>query len=173
MAELNYQRMVIGYHGCDATVVAKVLADGESLAPSERNYDWLGKGVYFWEYGPQRAFDWAKEKAMRNPDQIKTPAVLGAYINLGHCFDLLDTANTELLQKIYPEFTRFTSEQGKAMPKNESVSGEPGGDRILRKLDCAVINWSLDAFGDTGRNYQTVRGVFVEGVPPIRAVGSC
>jgi hypothetical protein len=131
--------------------------------PSEKNYDWLGKGVYFWEHGPQRAYDWAKEKAKRAPDQVKMPAVLGAYINLGQCFDLLDTANTELLGQMYPEFCRFTSERGKAVPKNESVPGEQGQDRVLRKLDCAVINWSLDAFAKLGREYQTVRGVFVEG----------
>jgi hypothetical protein len=39
MADLNYQRMIIGYHGCDAGVVAKVLSGEDALAPSEREYD--------------------------------------------------------------------------------------------------------------------------------------
>lgn len=163
MAELNYQRMIIGYHGCDAAVAAKVLSGEESLAPSEKDYDWLGKGVYFWEHGPQRAYDWAKEKAKRSPDKIQTPAVLGAYINLGQSFDLLDTANTELLAEMYPEFSRFILESGQPLPKNESPPGTQDPDKVLRKLDCAVVNWSLDVLKDAGRNYQTVRGVFVEG----------
>ena len=41
MADLSYQRMVIGYHGCDAAVVAKVLSGGDALAPREKDHDWL------------------------------------------------------------------------------------------------------------------------------------
>jgi hypothetical protein len=101
---MNYQRLVIGYHGCDAAVVTKVLSGEETLTPSERDYDWLGKGIYFWEFGPQRAYDWAKAEARRAPDKIQSPGVLGALVNLGHCFDLLDTSNTRLLQQLYLEF---------------------------------------------------------------------
>jgi hypothetical protein len=132
LTDLNYQRMIIGYHGCDAGVVAKVLSGEEPLAPSEKDYDWLGRGIYFWEQGPQRAYDWAKEEANRLPEKIKTPAVLGAYINLGQCFDLLDTFNTEILKASYLEFCRFLSENGKPLPQNKGV---------IRNLDCAVINW--------------------------------
>jgi len=165
MADLNYQRMIIGYHGCDAKVAAKVLSGEGALTPSQRDYDWLGKGIYFWEHGPQRAFDWAKDEKKRAPRKIRTPAVLGAYINLGECFDLLDTANTGLLGQLYPEFCRFILEAGKPMPKNESVPRTQERDRVLQKLDCAVVNWSLDALAQAGRTYQTVRGVFVEGKP--------
>ena len=107
MADLSYQRMVIGYHGCDAAVVAKVLSGKDTLAPTQKDYDWLGNGIYFWEHGPQRAYDWAKAEAKRAPKKIKSPAILGAFINLGECFDLLDTANTGLLEQLYPEFRRF------------------------------------------------------------------
>ena len=55
MLDLNYQRSVLGYHGCDADVVTKVLAGDDTLAQSEQGYDWLGPGVYLWEHGPQRA----------------------------------------------------------------------------------------------------------------------
>lgn len=165
MADLNYQRMVIGYHGCDAKVVTKVLSGEDALAPSERDYDWLGKGIYFWEHGPQRAYDWAKGEKKRLPNKIQTPAVIGAYINLGQCFDLLDTGNTSLLQQMYPLFCRFILESGKPLPKNVPVPGTQESDTVLRKLDCAVVNWSLDELAKAGRNYQTVRGVFVEGKP--------
>lgn len=49
MADLNYQRMVIGYHGCDAATADVVLSGNYSLQPSDNDYDWLGKGIYFWE----------------------------------------------------------------------------------------------------------------------------
>ena len=99
------------------------------------------------------------------PQKIQTPAILGAYINLGQCFDLLDTANTKLLEQMYPEFCRFILQSGRPLPKNERVPGTQEPDRVLRKLDCAVVNWSLDELAKAGREYQTVRGVFVEGKP--------
>jgi hypothetical protein len=161
--DLNYQRMIIGYHGCDAAVVSNVLSGGDALTPSERDYDWLGPGIYFWEHGPQRAYDWAKDEKQRDPSKIQTPAVLGAYINLGQCFDLLDTANTRLLQEMYPEFKRLTLESGRPMPENKAVPGLLNPDKVLRFLDCAVIKFSLDKLAELDSTYHTVRGIFVEG----------
>lgn len=155
--------MIIAYHGCDASVVAKVLSGEESLSASERAYDWLGPGIYFWEHGPQRAYDWAVEEKKREPAKIKIPGVLGAYINLGQCFDLLDTANTKLLQEIYPQFRRVVSVSRKPMPENKSVPGSADHDKVLRYLDCAVIKYTLDKMKAVGKTYHTARGVFVEG----------
>jgi hypothetical protein len=160
--DLNYQRQIIAFHGCDAEVVAKVLAGDDKLDKSEETYDWLGTGSYFWEHGPQRAYDWAMEEHARVPEKIKTPAVLGAYINLGQCFDLLDTANTKLLQEIFPEFERLIAASHKTMPSNRAVRvGE--NDKVLRFLDCAVLNFALSSLAKMGRDYHTVRGAFVEG----------
>ena len=73
---MRHERTVIGYHGCDATVAERLLA-GEPFAPSDNNFDWLGRGVYFWEYGYQRAQDWA----MQWPRLRGLPfAVVGALI---------------------------------------------------------------------------------------------
>lgn len=162
MLDLNYQRSVLGYHGCDADVVAKVLAGDDTLTQSEQGYDWLGPGVYFWEHGPQRAYDWAVEESRRNPDKITTPAVLGAIINLGQCFDFLDIPNTRLLQSLYPEFKRVIVETGKRMPENRST-GRGDRDKVLRFLDCAVIKFALDKLAEAGRVYHTARGAFFEG----------
>ncbi len=54
---LVYQRLVIGYHGCDRTVAEDVLLRGGTLKPSANPYDWLGKGIYFWEHGPDRGLE--------------------------------------------------------------------------------------------------------------------
>jgi hypothetical protein len=63
MPPLTYQRNIIGYHGCDAIVVEKVLAGKARLNVSTNAYDWLGQGIYFWEHGPQRAYEWAIEQS--------------------------------------------------------------------------------------------------------------
>src|ERR1051326_5594386 len=104
MAHSTYQRTVVGYHGCDASIAEKVLAGTAELSFSRNPYDWLGEGVYFWEHGPQRAYEWAIEQTRRAGEKVRDPSVLGAIINLGVCLDLLDTANTRLLSRW---FTRF------------------------------------------------------------------
>ncbi len=46
---MRYDRTVLAYHGCDAAVAERLLR-GEPFRKSENDYDWLGAGVYFWEY---------------------------------------------------------------------------------------------------------------------------
>jgi len=38
---MQYARMVVGYHGCDAEVAERIL-DGTPFTPSRNDYDWLG-----------------------------------------------------------------------------------------------------------------------------------
>jgi hypothetical protein len=160
------QRVVTGYHGCDATVAAKVLAGTVRLNLSTNPYDWLGEGVYFWEHGAQRARAWAIEQAKISGAKIKEPSVLGAKINLGECLDLLDTANTGLLGKWYKEFRRTARQQLSRMPENRDAPGSRRGDKVLRFLDRAVIDFTVSHVAEVeGINYQTVRGVFLEGEP--------
>lgn len=170
--DLNYQRMVVGYHGCDESVVAEALASGDAPSPSENEHDWLGPGIYFWEHGPQRAYDWALDESQRDPRKIKTPSVLGAYINLGQCFDLLDTANTQLLNKMYPQFKSFIIETKRPMPENKPAPGKTDPDKVLRFLDCAVIKYTLDRLDKKGSSYQTVRGYSSKGTKPFQGPAS-
>ena len=54
MDESLYSRranLVIGFHGCDRSVVEKVI--------NTNDYDWLGSGIYFWENNEERAWQWA------------------------------------------------------------------------------------------------------------------
>lgn len=160
---LTYQRTIIGYHGCDRGLVEKVLMHREKLKPSANNYDWLGGGIYFWEYGCQRALDWATGIAKRRPQTVKTPAVIGAHIHLGVCFDLLDLRFTEMLGKFYPVFKKTLEAEGVDLPKNEQAHGDDR-DLVRRKLDCAMLNWVLPLIEDDLEiKFQTVRGVFQEG----------
>lgn len=50
MKEALYSRrsnLVIGFHGCDKSVVDKVIAGEDSLIASTNDYDWLGMGFIF------------------------------------------------------------------------------------------------------------------------------
>lgn len=151
--KFEYQRTVVAYHGCEKVTLDKVLLGNDGLKKSQNTYDWLGEGIYFWEYGLGRATNWAQANK-------KHPAVLGAIINLGNCFDLLDVENTRLLKEFYDLYRDTCQKQGVEMPKNQGKDD----DLLLRKLDCAVINWVLTTLSkDTKTEYHTVRCVFSEG----------
>lgn len=154
--------LIIGFHGCDQSVVDKVITGKENLLTSKNNYDWLGHGVYFWENNQERALDWAIQLSKRNNPSIKTPAVIGAIIDLGYCLDLTDNYFLEELKVGYSEVVRLCQTVDRPIPKNEGVRGS--SDLLLRKLDCAVIqtiHWLHKKHNSTP--YDSVRGVFWEG----------
>ncbi len=154
MRHFDYQRTIIAYHGCDEAVVQRVLLTGEHLSASENDYDWLGYGIYFWEFGPERALEWAIEQKKRHPKRIKKPAVIGAVIQLGNCFDLLDTRYTAVLNSAYD---RYQKRQEPVLRRNKGP---------LHHLDCDVLNFVIPMMEAVeGRAVQTARGVFQEGPP--------
>ena len=161
--------MVVGYHGCDASIIDDVLR-GRPLMPSDNVYDWLGTGVYFWEYGPARALEFARAKAKRDASlgrpSITKPAVIGAYINLGRCFDLADTRYTATAKLGRAELLASLNESGERLPVNAPGLGDAHGDLLLRNLDCAVLNYTL-----RDDDFDTVRGIFVEGTPAYVGAG--
>lgn len=153
---------ILGYHGCDAVTAERVLA-GEPFIPSTNDYDWLGHGIYFWEANPRRGLDFARELAAlpRGRGAVKSPAVVGAVIDLGLCLDLTTTAGLTQVRLAY-DFTvnaaGFTS-SGR-LPENHR-------DGLRRRLDCAVINALHDINTRRGDPVaDTVKGAFIEG-PPI------
>lgn len=161
----DHNRLIIGYHGCDREVAYNVLMGNDRLKPSANAFDWLGQGIYFWEYGPHRALEFAKEQADRGV--VKIPDVLGAYIHLGHCFDLTDREATTRLKEFHPVWRKKLEDEGIPVPKNRKT-GKVAEDMLLRELDCAVLN-TLHRILDDGAGgklyFHTVRGVFVEGAP--------
>jgi hypothetical protein len=113
-----YHRLVVGYHGCGRATVERVLLllEHESLEPSNNTYDWLGRGIYFWEHGYKRALEFAEWKEKRG--DLTEPTVLGAYIHLGRCFDLTDTEATQSLRAYYERLESVLAESGEPMPQN-------------------------------------------------------
>lgn len=160
----NRPNLVIGFHGCDQSTVDKVVSGEEHLKASENDYDWLGHGIYFWENNEIRALEWAKELSQRKNSSIKNPAVIGAVIDLGHCFDLTDSAYLKELKSTYDLLVEVSELSGNPLPKNEDVDINKSGDLLLRKLDCSVISMTHQLNKEAEQEpYDSVRGVFWEG----------
>ncbi len=160
---MKYDRTVLAYHGCDAAV-AEQLLQGEPFRPSHNDFDWLGSGTYFWEFGQDRALRFARDQQLRG--KVQTPVVIGAVIQLGTCFDLMDTRFTEELGLAFDQLRRLHEDRGTPLPANKG-----GPDERLRRLDCAVLNFYLEALRDQGLTYDTVRCGFVEGDPAFPGSG--
>ncbi len=91
----NYHRTIVAFHGTTEPM-ADHLVNGGDFTPSSNTDDWLGTGIYFWEYAPRQAWWWARTFKRKSK-----PAVVGAMIRLGNCFDLLDPENVQLLKSVY------------------------------------------------------------------------
>jgi hypothetical protein len=158
---------VLGFHGCDKQVAEKVFANSEPLKPSENDYDWLGSGVYFWENNPKRALDYAtalRDNPAKARTPIKEPAVIGAIIDLGVCFNLLDARYIQLAKDGYRFLEEVFNDARAPIPKNKPIG--PSGDLLLRPLDCAVVEMVHQIRQLNGeKEFDTIRGVFVEGAP--------
>lgn len=161
---------VLGFHGCDRTVAEKVFSGKTELKLSDNDYDWLGNGVYFWENNPERALAFAqriKQYPKISRGKIETPAVVGAIIDLGHCFNLLDSKFIQLLKVGYNIVSENIRQSGETMPQNTAI--DKNGDVLKRCLDCAVIEAVHDKqdelfkIGKADYKFDTTRGVFIEG----------
>lgn len=152
---------VLGFHGCDKSTGEKILGGKEPhLLRSEKKYDWLGHGIYFWEGNPSRAMAWALQR--KTEKKIRTPFVLGAIIDLRHCLDLFDHDGIALVQQANSELVRDFKKSGLPMPENKGTTPDKAG----RMLDCAVLNALHQYRADRDEaEYDSVRAPFLEGNP--------
>ncbi len=173
--------LLIGFHGCDKSRQQELLFSSSSMPISEKPFDWLGHGMYFWENNADRAMDWAKEKQIKGV--IKEPAIIGAVIELGHCCDLLDSAFIQMVTSFYNLMKIELKSLGKDLPVNRDIKSDSNGDKLLRDLDCATIEfmhkqirteYKKDIIKKNHRTYKifdSVRGVFPEGGPAFLGSG--
>lgn len=154
---------ILGFHGCDQSVADDILSGrSRHLRPSEKRFDWLGKGIYFWEGSYSRALEWAEAKS-----KIAKPAVLGAVIDLKHCLDLFDRGAMAEVKRTHELLTTLFAATETALPANKGKTP----DNAARELDCAVMNL-LHSERDREANagsaiepFDSVRGPFLEGDP--------
>ena len=55
----DYHRTIVGYHGTRLSVALDIVNRRKPFESRENEGDWLGRGVYFWEYAPRQAEWWA------------------------------------------------------------------------------------------------------------------
>jgi hypothetical protein len=161
----QFARIVIGYHGCRADFARELLLGAKPVRdwkPSTNDWDWLGHGIYFWEHSPERALRWAQEQGQRHG---YAPGVVGAVIQLGRCFDLLNEAITQLLAQTYQVLAQVFADKKAPLPQNR------GPGLKVRELDCLVMNDCLRRLLVKGVEYDTVRGAFLEGDPVYPGAG--
>ncbi|NEU11373.1 hypothetical protein G3T14_04435 [Methylobacterium sp. BTF04] len=158
---------VLGYHGCDEAIGLKAIRGDTSIIQSNKGYDWLGPGAYFWESDPRRALEWAEAKCATS--KTAKPFVVGAVIDLKNCLDLTNRDDLEIVRVAYDSFVATQTVAGLPLPENRNVKGDPNSDRLLRFLDRAVINHLHSIIDNPGEGdpelepYDTVRGMFTEG----------
>ncbi len=134
------------------------------LTHSEKSYDWLGHGIYFWESDRQRALEWAQWK--NKIGDCPEPFVIGAVLDLGKCFDLLERENLDLLSETYTAYAESRKAANLPLPVNKDSAKGASQNKVMRHLDCAVINYlhtTMDA--QSIHPFDSVRGLFVEGLP--------
>ncbi|MBV7534110.1 hypothetical protein [Chitinophaga sp. sic0106] len=149
--------LVLGFHGCKAPLAYDVVNLKQTLKKSQNDYDWLGHGVYFWEHNLSRAWEFAYKKWSKNasPGMV---GVIGATIDLGNCFDLLDYGNALCLKK----FHQMISGLGIMLPQNTSL--DDNGIHLRRELDCTVLELFHKWNESNGLPpFDSVRHAFMEG----------
>jgi hypothetical protein len=157
----DYHRTVVGYHGTKKSTALKVVSGETSILRSENEFDWLGNGIYYWEYAPKQAWAWAerKRKNERWPKD-EAVAVVASMIRLGFCFDLLDPDNIRELKDYHRAYMRMC----------EKLAQEPKNNYQHKKyLDCSVFQLAYAALEDDGIQVDSARSVYVPTGPQRRA----
>lgn len=151
--------VAIGYHGTTQDKAEEILAR-QKFDISTNDYDWLGRGTYFWQSAPVRAWAWALAKAKRNGFD---PAVLSVEIQIRDCLDLLDITYWKFLKTIAPSCTSSGVSQVGFIEAitNPTVTGKKFNfaDRLL--IDQAVASLQKQ----TGTRITSVRAAFPEDNP--------
>jgi len=173
--------LIFGFHGCDESVRDRLLNHPDEIVISKEKYDWLGHGMYFWENNYERALQWAEEKKARG--RINKPSVIGATLFLGYCCDFLDSTYLRLLKNYFALMFASTIASGEKSLENKDLPQDRHKDKVLRELDCAVIEFMhgkilLQVEDDVltkgySRNkvFDSSRGVFTEGGPVFEGAG--
>lgn len=173
--------IIIGFHGCDLDIRNKLVNYPDQIEISTKPHDWLGHGMYFWENNYTRAMEWAEERVRAG--KIKQAAVLGAVLQLGRCCDFLDSKFTAMVSKFYDATAEEYLKTGKTMPENLDSKEDRHNQKLVRLLDCTVIEnmhklttarYKKD-IAEKGYSdspiFDSTRGAFYEGGPAFKGAG--
>jgi hypothetical protein len=161
----DYHRTVIGYHGTTLSVALSLVTRIAEFQASDRDYDWLGRGIYFWEYAPMQALNFAqirqnqlkkkKNKTEKETYRSTEPlAVVACMIRSGICLDLTEPDNVAYVREKFNDYKKAMEKVGEKLPVNT---------RKYRKLDCAVFEYAYKMIEELmpNQSIETSRGIYV------------
>jgi hypothetical protein len=146
---------LVGYHGTNMESARQILQTG--FTPSRNNYDWLGKGVYFWQDAPYRAWHWAGGYCKKNGGD---PAVIRSLVKIrrDEFMDLLDYSQDPNWANYLSRTHQYLQQQtSSVLPPNKRASGYHALDRLV--LDTLIE----DILRPVDLNILAVRACFQEG----------
>lgn len=143
---IDYNRTIVGYHGTSKDKAQRIVRT-QAFAASRNDHDWLGHGIYFWEYAPKQALRWAQRKYKSDA------AVVASMLRLGNCLDLLDPENASELKKFHDELERALREKTQTLRENANAK---------KYRDCAVLeSYYQHALTNLSESLDSSRGVYV------------
>ena len=165
------------YHGTTLSFARTIIAQ-QHIKISRNDYDWLGRGAYFFQDGPLQAWKWAAHWV--GPKFSEPPAVVSADLDLTDCFDLLDLANWRFVLDAHQVYSARFAASGRPLPTQRAPvvrapNGQhfhvasplpPSAGRPGRNLvDCAVIRLAVRRLRrlPVPLPINSVRGSFVQG----------
>lgn len=155
---------VIGYHTCARKLGERIAAGSEELRPGmksqDKEYDWLGTGLYFW-IGNFLLAHWWMNKLL-DIDPTFQGTILKYEIEPANCLDLSDAKYLLPLRK-HENAINWAARGVRPVNKRAPEGHRIAGEYTERFLDHAVID---DYCTNIEPNIETVYGVFQCG-PPI------
>jgi hypothetical protein len=150
---------VYGYHGTSMDRASAIVKTG--FNPSNNEYDWLGKGIYFWQDAPKRAWQWAQSTHPDNPTVVKFRLRLDR-----SCLDLLDIGYFSLLKTMYNGFITSYTQQNLTPPQQnpDSRSERLRQRSNAHRLDCSFFTYVVKTFNSSSDyRIDSIQSAFVEG----------
>lgn len=154
----NRSNLIIGFHGCDKSAAATLINNPNTIKISDEPHDWLGHGMYFWENNQERAILWAIERQKRKGNDIDDAAIIGAVIQLGYCCDLMDSRFTGLLRAYFNLMEEAYKKAALPLPVNKDSPADPHKNKLLRLLDCTVIEYMHARIEEQYKRDKKVKG---------------
>jgi hypothetical protein len=93
-------RVFIGFHGTSKASADMILLDKRFL-PSNREDEWLGRGIYFFEDDPDQAIDWCVRAR-----KYKERAILKTIIEAQEVLDLTRKREWDIFLSVIKEIQR-------------------------------------------------------------------
>lgn len=128
------------YHGTTEKNVESILRDG--FNQSDKPYEWLGKGVYFFKYHSNASW-WAENQILKPENKGQKPCVLKTTLSYtpNQMFDLDD-------QNKLKEFSDFFNEELANAAAELSLQAQLKHDE--KRTWCAACNLFKEAYPEIG-----------------------